>query len=487
MDSENPTPLDDNENTRVNRPVDLPDEGETHATAPIPDVPLSLPETPAASVPDITPPSGIPAVPADDAELDWRNIQLSRTEFTPRDGRARERQRRRHGEAPRAGMVEPSGARAARSRQLAPTGTWRPSFVLPPFLSQFRWLLYLGGALLLFGLVLVVFGQIFAPTGVKPTPPNALWVGSEWTFALKADRSMPELVQRLRENQIGTIYAWTSYLKSDLEWSGRRNGTNTFAEVEPDVRAFLEEMRVAYPEGRIYAWISLPVGTEPNGRDMASVEIQQQVADFALYSINELGFDGVFLNIEPVWDGDEDFIALLNKVRLTIGPDVPIAAAIPPDWSPSSASQLQLRVPPLIAPGTEWALDYKRRVALLVDELAIMAYHSGLNSESGFTTADYSRWVAYQVLTYGNAVASLDVGSGEITQIIVGVPTYDAELPAHDPLIETVPAALAGVQLALSQLGEDGRYILGTAPYGEWTTDAAEWLEYKTNWGAITR
>ena len=106
--------------------------------------------------------------------------------------------------------------------------------------------------------------------------------------------------------------------------------------------------------------------------------------------------------------------------------------AVPPDWSPLEA---EVPVPPLMLPGTEWSRAYKQNVALLSDQMAVMSYHSWLTSAN-----DYEQWMAYQVSTFAEAVSAL----GEGTTVMIGVPTYDAELPAHDPDVENVVTALNG-------------------------------------------
>lgn len=171
-----------------------------------------------------------------------------------------------------------------------------------------------------------------------------------------------------------------------------------------------------------------------------------------------------------MWDGDENFLELLRGVRESLGEDIPLAVAVPPDWSPTNAT---FPVPPLIAPGTEWKIEYKQSVALLTDHIAIMAYNSGLDN-----AADYETWMAYQVKAYAEAISAL--GSG--TEIVVGIPTYDAELPAHDPAVENVESALRGIRMGLLQAEESAAVIEGVAIYAAWVTDDTEWTQFKTQW-----
>ncbi len=194
--------------------------------------------------------------------------------------------------------------------------------------------------------------------------------------------------------------------------------------------------------------------------------MQQNIADFSASVVTELGFDGVFLNIEPVWTDDENFLELLRKVRASVGDDVTISVAAPPDWSPENAD---IPVPPLIVPGTIWETEYKQSVALLADQIAVMAYNSGLSSPT-----DYEQWMAYQVAAFAQAVGEL----GQGTELLIGIPTYDAEPPGHDPLVENVESALDGYADGLEQAGEAASFVRGVAIYAGWTTDDLEWAQF---------
>jgi hypothetical protein len=315
-------------------------------------------------------------------------------------------------------------------------------------------------ASVLFVIAIVVGLGILRNTPVD-IHPNTIWLGTEWTYESQTAEQVAALARRLDTHRIGRVYAWVSWLQDDRTWRAE----DQFA----DVQAFVSAMRTADPELELMAWISLPVDAG-SGYRLDDPGVQQAVAEFARRTVDEFGFDGVFLNIEPVWDGDEAFLALLRRVRAEVGADVPISAAIPPDWSPEGAA---IPVPPLISPGTEWSEAYKQSVALLVDEMALMAYNSGLSD-----AADYSVWVAYQVAAYARALAALGAG----TDLIVGIPTYDAEPPGHDPAVENVRSAVAGIVQGMADAGDAAAVVRGTALYAGWTTDEAEWGDYLAAW-----
>ena len=73
-----------------------------------------------------------------------------------------------------------------------------------------------------------------------------------------------------------------------------RGGTDVCAPVQA----------VSHPEVQLYGWVSFPVDLGEGSYRLDNVVLQQIVADFSAQVVNEFGFDGVFLNIEPVWNND---------------------------------------------------------------------------------------------------------------------------------------------------------------------------------------
>jgi hypothetical protein len=396
------------------------------------------------------PPKNDPQDDLDKILRDFETRRQTQTHETPRAGSARARRQQRRERS------EHTARPARRSlRQTLPTDR----FEMPKFRFPFnRMTLYVIGS------VIVVVGVVLFLGTLRNDPaqllPNAIWIGTEWTYSPQTDEDVDALVTRLREHRIGSVYAWVSWLQRDLTWRGEANFDN--------VKAFVQQFKSAYPESRLYGWVSFPV--EEGGYRMDNIEIQTEIAAFSQRVIDEFGFDGVFLNIEPVWDNDSNFLNLLRAVRSRLGTDVPISTAIPPDWSPLGAG---IPVPPLIVPGTVWRDSFKQSVALLVDEMAIMAYNSGLSDPN-----DYAQWVAYQVSTYAKALADI----GLATQLMIGIPTYDAEPPGHDPLVENVESAVRGIREGLRQAGDSARFVAGAAIYAGWTTDEAEWLAFLQHW-----
>ncbi|KXK18164.1 MAG: Glycosyl hydrolase family 18 [Chloroflexi bacterium OLB15] len=366
--------------------------------------------------------------------------------------RARERQLRRKQQP----MVQNRSPRP--SSQIKPSDRFKmPQIKLPKINGT---LIAIIGGIVLIIIVVIALGRL--SDNPTRTLPNAIWIGTEWTYEQPDDAAVKELAERLKGHEIGTLYAWVSWLQADNTWRGTTNFEN--------VTNFVAQFRAADPEAELHGWVSLPVEGDGIPYRLDDPTVRQQVVNMSQRAVNEFGFDGVFLNIEPVWNGDENFLALLREVRAALGSEIPISVAIPPDWSPIDAD---VPVPPLITPGTIWDHDYKQSVALLVDQMVVMAYNSGLGAPS-----DYEAWVAYQVEAYADAVSEL----GEGTAVVIGIPTYDSAPPGHDPYVENVISAVAGIRRGLASAGNAANWVRGLALYGEWTTSDDEWQAFQDSW-----
>ncbi|MBI5671308.1 MAG: hypothetical protein HZC41_25210 [Chloroflexi bacterium] len=374
---------------------------------------------------------------------------------TSRKNRARERHERR--KARQQGF---SLADAARSlpRQVKPAG----GFKLPELrLPQLKLIAYSVAAIAIILAVIYALGR-FSGGNDEPVSRNAIWVGTEWTYNTPASDDLTALVNRLQDNQIGTVYAWVSLLQPNGTWSET---------IKLDkVRDFARQFRQAYPDAQLYGWLSVAAQGEDGNNRLGDATLQQQVADFSRRVTDDFGFDGVFLNVVPVLNGDENFLALLRKVRLAIGEDTPLSVAVPPDWTPPDESVPQ---PPQIAPNTVWEPDYKKRVAILASQMVITAYNSGLTS-----TEDYQAWVAYQVKAFADVTAEMATN----TEVLIGIPSYDTESPEHRLDVENIAAAASGVRDGLQQAGDSAAVVTGVALYAEWDTDESDWQQFRREW-----
>lgn len=336
-----------------------------------------------------------------------------------------------------------------------------------------RWLLLIPGAIILF--VVVILGLRFINPPEAQTAANAIWLDGTWTHTQPSTTDLQALVIELENHQIGRVFAYASSLKSDNTWSGMPERLNRFTEVEANLTSFAEQFATLAPEIELYAWIEVPANNA-EGYRLDNLQVQNTIASFANRMLTRTGFDGVMLDIKPIFDENDGYLSVLRSTRATIGLDTPLAVAVPPDLSPSGT---ELVVAPQIAPGTEWSLEYKQRVALQADVIVVHAYNSYLTRP-----IDYINWVTHQVDAYTDALNDLDTGA----TILMSVPNYAASLPAHNPGVESLSAALDGVRRGLTFRTEDDveqidlSFVSGVAIFTDAPLGAEEWRIFEQKW-----
>lgn len=373
-------------------------------------------------------------------------------------GRARERQRRR--EQRSRGMARPRSA----PRQLMPSNSPKlPSFALPR--NRFVYLIPIG---------MIMMIAVFVGLGLlKNDPPityaNAIWLHAEWTYGDRSDDDVIALINNLQQHQIGHIYAFVSSLRQDGRWSGAGNAPSDLGQVEANIQQFTTRWRELYPGARLYGWIEIRADLDADGYRLDDPTIAQNTAGLAQRLVSNMGFDGVMLDVKPVWEDNEDLLELVRTVRARIGLDIPMAVAVPADLTPQDVG---LDNPPQIAPNTGWSATYKQRLALQADQLVVTAYPSYRESAE-----QYQRWVAYQVISYTGALAE----QGLSAQLLLSIPNYQQQLPAHNPAVENIPTALNGINRALDDLG-GSIPLSGIALFTDRDLSATDWAVFRTQW-----
>lgn len=303
--------------------------------------------------------------------------------------------------------------------------------------------------------VLVMREQLSVP----PFTDNAIWLGVGWVQEPRTDEEIRLLAQHLSDYHIRDVYVYVSFF---------RNDTNEWNEPYDYARSFVRVFKEAAPDMRVLSWLGVPVDAEDGTYRLGSETVQARVAQFAKRTVEQFGFDGVHLNVELILDGNEDFLLLLETTREEIGPDALLSVSVPPDWNPGLP---EVPAGPLTEEGFVWSQDYKKQVGALVDQVAAMAYNSGLESPT-----DYETWVAYQVEQFSAALADLP----NDVELIIGVPAFEENW--HDSWVESLRAALHGVHDGLERAGDNGEVVVGVGLYAFWDVDAVEWALYRAVW-----
>ena len=321
--------------------------------------------------------------------------------------------------------------------------------------------------------ILVVVGVVVSLGALKGgeavTYDNGIWLDRSWTHGGVDDARIGEFAGRLKQNQIGRLYAYASTLNIQGRWTGGTQGKGGFMESRGDVADFVKTLKERHQEAAIYGWIEIWSNLDPvDGYRLDSVSLHENVADFSRLLVEDIGFDGILLDVKPLYNENDDFIRLIRSVRSAIGLEKPIAVAVPADLTPTDPGLVPLTT---IAPGTMWSANYKQRVMVSADEIVLLMYQSYRQD-----TLDYINWVAYHVETYINLL-------GSNTRVLVSVPNYGGPSAAHNPSVETMSAALDGVILGTSRLAEDNKPLLtGVAIFSDEDLSQSQWRIYRETW-----
>jgi hypothetical protein len=285
---------------------------------------------------------------------------------------------------------------------------------------------------------------------------NAVWLEHRWLEKPHPEAEMAALFENLRDRGIG--YAYPHLIPFDAE-----------GELSPhdreQMRAFLAVARRVAPDLRILPWVGgLRVGYKRHRAGTLNLpdltQRQQIVAE--VRGLMDEGFHGIHLNVEPVNDGNVEFLALLRSLRNAVGPGRVLSlAAIRPG---------PVGIP--FAPNFVWSPDYYARVAAVSDQIVIMAYDTAIP-----TPPLYRRYLAWSTASVAGAL----VDSGSEARVLMGVPTYEDFGFMHRKQVETLENALLGVVAGLRGLGAGGTFE-GVALYAEWTTDDDDWAAYERVW-----
>jgi hypothetical protein len=320
--------------------------------------------------------------------------------------------------------------------------------------------LKLAGLALLAGAAAAVW-VAFAPAGDASPHPfnhdrNATWLEHRWLERAHTDAEMEELFASLSRRGIGYVFPHLI----PFNGAGRLP-----VHSREQMRALLAVARRVAPEIKVLPWVGgLRVGwrrARAGTIDLDDMGQRQRMVAECRGLVDE-GFDGVHLNVEPVDDGNDEFLALLQALRSAVG-------------TKGLLSLSAIRPGPLHvlgAPNFFWTREYYARVGTHADQVVVMAYDTAIP-----TSSLYRRYLAYAA----RSVTEEMVSSKARARVLVGIPTYDETGLMHRAGVETPENAILGVVAGLRGVGGGGTFE-GVAIYAEWTTDESEWRTYDRLW-----
>jgi hypothetical protein len=322
-----------------------------------------------------------------------------------------------------------------------------------------RLLLLLAGAGLLGAAALLWFA--FAPAGDARAHPfnhdrNGVWLEHRWLEREHTEAQMEALFAGLKER--GIVYVFPHLIP--FNGAGRLP-----VHSRTQLRAFLAAARRVAPGVKVLPWVGgVRRGyrrTRPGAVDLGDLGQRQRIVAECRGLIDE-GFDGIHVNVEPVDDGNDDFLALLRALRTAVGQDRILSLSA-------------IRPAPFAFPGAPnfvWSVAYYQRLAAVADQIVVMAYDTALP-----TPGLYRRYAAYAAEAGTEAILK----ARSSARLLMGVPTYDDTGLMHRGSVETPENAILGIVAGLRGLGGGGTFE-GVALYAEWTTDPREWEVYERLW-----
>ncbi|WP_249375528.1 glycosyl hydrolase family 18 protein [Streptomyces sp. I05A-00742] len=287
---------------------------------------------------------------------------------------------------------------------------------------------------------------------------DAVWLGHAWVDGRRTDKDLAELKRRVGGTGIRDLYVHAGPLEHD--------GTLP-ASAYRDVRRLLDSVHRELPGVRVQAWLGDVVAHDGRaGLRLSSAATRDAVVASAR-QVLRAGFEGVHLDVEPVRNGDRNFLKLLDSLRAAVrsGGGVLSVAAQQIDPLPSMHSASSA-----FGGNKWWSQGYFAKVARRTDQIAVMSYDTALPWESL-----YGGYVAQQTRL---ALEATPAG----TDLLMGLPFFHTDDMGHHGSAETAAAALRGARLGLTR--EDRhRERFGLALYVDFAATEDDWRAYREGWG----
>lgn len=307
-------------------------------------------------------------------------------------------------------------------------------------------------------LLVIVLGRgcLFRPKSSEPGSHynkgrNAAWLSVEWVSQPHTITEIVNLVDDLAQRQITTVYIFTTSYKAD----GSFNATYGYAQ------EFVSAIKGVNPDLSVQAWVGLPY----EYINLNNTPLRHEVVDFCVTLVDEGGFDGLHLDVEPVKDRDKAFIKLLEDVREALGEERTLSIAGRRIWPIFPTIRW-----PLVGQWS-WSASYYQKIARRVDEIAVLNYDSALP-----VGAMYRQWTKFEVIALTRTLVNTEA------RVYVGVPTLEEITGTHKPKAENMRTGLQGIVNGLNDWASWSKVVTGVAIYPYWETGDVEWQTYQKLW-----
>lgn len=288
---------------------------------------------------------------------------------------------------------------------------------------------------------------------------DAYWMGHAWVDGRRSDKDLDAFAAKLRGSGIKDLFVHTGPLDHD--------GTLPAARY-PKARWLVEGVHRRLPDVRVQAWLGDQLASEgPVGLRLKNATTRTAVVTTARQVLDGAHFDGVHFDLEPLPSGDKDYLALLDSLHALTRPRGALLSVAAHQIDPLPA--LHSAAEGLTGHGKWWAQAYFAQVARRVDQIAVMSYDTAMPVQSL-----YGGYVARQT------ALALQVTPNQ-TDLLIGLPFYDAESMSHHGSAETVEAAVRGARLGLARTDRHRQHF-GVALYVDFAERDRDWAAYRKGW-----
>jgi hypothetical protein len=303
-------------------------------------------------------------------------------------------------------------------------------------------------------IALLVANSSTPSPAARSTGHDGLWLGHAWVDGQKTQADIAALALQLRGGQIRDLFVHVGPLADD--------GTLDPA-LRPEARWLVTALHQARPGVRVQAWLGDVVG--PGRMDLSGAATRGRIVSSARQVLAD-GFDGIHYDLEPVRSGDQGFLRLLTATRAETGRQRAILSVAASYLEPVRGIGAVLTVLP--AHPNLWSPSYLHQVATRADEIALMAYDTGIWSKDA-----YGGYIRRQTALALGAVPP------DVT-LLIGLPAYHEDSFRHHASAETVAASLHGIRLALGTAASSRPF--GVSLYVDFAATSQDWRSYDDDW-----
>lgn len=285
---------------------------------------------------------------------------------------------------------------------------------------------------------------------------NGMWLRHPWVGESHSAQNYDDLTKMLDEMKITDAFFH----------AGPFNGDGSIPESRySHASNLIYNIKKVKPGIRLYAWLGQVEAKGGGLLNISSKNVRDTILKTAEHFLN-LGFDGIHLNIEPVYSNDQSFLDLLHamhEITMRHGKKLSLST-----YKPERIPGSELMIRRFSRNPGYWQKDYFLKVAKEVDQIVVMTYDSGCLLP--FVYGDSISWTTKWCV------------ENSIKDLLIGIPTYDEYKGGHFPYVENVDNALLGLKQGISTLDESDRKKAGASIYAEWTTSESEKETYKSRW-----